>query len=111
MVARSAYTELGYSPAALGGAVAGLVWLYLVPPAAAVAGLAVPGAAWLAGIGLAAWAIMSVTYLPVLRLSGLSPLRAPTLPLIAALYVAMTISSAWRHYRGRGGLWKGRVIG
>jgi len=111
MVARSAYTELGYSPAALGGAVAGLVWLYLAPPAAAIAGLIVPGAAWLAGVGFAAWAIMSVTYLPVLRLSGLSPLRAPTLPLIAALYVAMTISSAWRHYRGRGGLWKGRVIG
>ena len=31
MVARSAYTQLRYSPAALAGTVAGLLWLYLVP--------------------------------------------------------------------------------
>ena len=51
---------------------------------------------------------MSVTYLPMLRLYRLSPLRAPTLPLIATLYAAMTISSARRHRLGRGGEWKGR---
>jgi hopene-associated glycosyltransferase HpnB len=118
MVARSAYTQLRYSPAALFGTVIGLVWLYLVPPAATVAGLAllvtgaVPAcqAADLAGTGLAAWAIMSVTYVPLLRIHRLSPLRAPTLPLIAALYAAMTVTSAWRHHQGRGGAWKGRVI-
>ena len=119
MVARSAYTQLRYSPAALFGTVIGMAWLYLAPPAASAAGLALlaSGAApaWqaaaLATTGLAAWAIMSVTYLPMLRLSKLSPLRAPTLPLIAAMYAAMTITSAWRHLRGRGGAWKGRVIG
>jgi hopene-associated glycosyltransferase HpnB len=114
MVARSAYTQLRYSPFALIGTVIGLAWLYLLPPAATVAGLALLGtplAGWLAGTGAAAWAIMSVTYLPMLRLNSLSPLRAPSLPLIAALYCGMTISSGWRHYTGRGGEWKGRVPG
>ena len=118
MVARSAYTQLRSSPAALVGTVIGLIWLYLVPPAASAAGLALLAAgaapAWhaaaLSATGLAAWAVMSVTYLPMLRLNHLSPLRAPTLPLIAAMYAAMTITSAWRHLRGRGGAWKGRVI-
>jgi hopene-associated glycosyltransferase HpnB len=117
MVARSAYTQLGYSPAAVLGTVIGLIWLYLLPPAATLAGLALlragitpawPGAC-LAGLGAGAWAIMSATYLPMLKLYRLSPLRAPTLPLIAALYAGMTVSSAWRHHRGRGGEWKGRV--
>ncbi len=115
MVARSAYTQLRYSPAALAGTVAGLLWLYLLPPAAAIAGLAglaagAGAAGWLAAAGLAAWVIMSVTYLPMLRLYGLSPLRAPSLPLIAVMYAAMTADSARRHHRGRGGEWKGRTI-
>jgi hypothetical protein len=46
----------------------------------------------------------------LLRLYRLSPARAPSLPLIAAMYAAMTADSARRHYRGRGGEWKGRVI-
>src|SRR5262249_39124858 len=40
MVARSAYTQLRYSPALLAGTVAGLCWLYLLPPVAALGGLA-----------------------------------------------------------------------
>jgi hopene-associated glycosyltransferase HpnB len=117
MVTRSAYTQLRYSPAALAGTLAGLLWLYLLPPAAVLAGLAGlaagGGAAsgWLAVAGAAGWAAMSATYLPMLRLYGLSPLRAPSLPLIAILYAAMTADSARRHYRGRGGEWKGRPHG
>jgi hypothetical protein len=122
MVARSAYTQLHYSLAALTGTVVGLAWLYLLPPAAALAGVAAliaaggpsggagQAAVWLTAAGLAGWAIMSVTYLPMLRLYRLSPLRAPSLPLIAALYAAMTVDSALRHYGGRGGEWKGRTI-
>jgi hopene-associated glycosyltransferase HpnB len=115
MVARSAYTQLRYSPAALAGTVAGLLWLYLLPPAAAIAGLAslaagAAGAGWLAAAGLAGWVLMSVSYLPMLRLYGLAPLRAPSLPLIAVMYAAMTADSARRHHRGRGGEWKGRTI-
>ncbi len=117
MVARSAYTQLRYSLAATAGAVLGLAWLYLLPPAATVAGLALlaVGAStvtsgWLAAAGAAGWLLMSLTYLSVLRLYRLSPARAPSLPLIAAMYAAMTTDSARRHYRGRGGEWKGRVI-
>jgi hopene-associated glycosyltransferase HpnB len=115
MVARSAYTQLRYSPAALAGTVAGLLWLYLLPPAAALAGLAglaggSSAAGWPAAAGLAAWTIMTITYLPMLRLYGLSPLRAPSLPVIAVMYAAMTADSARRHRRGRGGEWKGRTI-
>ncbi len=52
---------------------------------------------------------MSLTFLPMLRLYRLSPLRAPALPLIAALYAAMTVDSARRHYLGAGAEWKGRT--
>jgi hypothetical protein len=109
MVARSAYTQLRYSPVALAGTVAGMALLYLLPVAAALAGLLLPSG-WLATAGFGAWAAMSVTYLPVLRLYRLSPARAVCLPLIGALYTAMTISSARRHRAGQGGEWKGRMI-
>ena len=117
MVARSAYTQLLYSPAVLAATLAGLLFLYLLPPAGAVIGLVVllagdgpPGpAALAAGAGLAGWALMSLSYLPMLRLYRLSPVRAPGLPLIALLYAAMTADSARRHYAGRGAEWRGRA--
>jgi len=119
MVARSAYTQLGYSPALLAATLIGLLFLYALPPAGAVAGLAAlaaggaagPGvpAALAAGAGLAGWALMSLSYLPMLRLYRLSPLRAPGLPLIALLYAGMTADSARRHYTGRGAEWRGRT--
>lgn len=117
MVARSAYTQLGYSLPATVGCVVALAWLYLLAPAAGVAGLVLLSAgastslaAWLTGAGLAGWLLMSLTYAPILRFYRLSPLRAPTLPLVAGLYAAMTADSARRHLAGRGGAWKGRVI-
>jgi hopene-associated glycosyltransferase HpnB len=115
MVARSAYTQLRYSPALLVAVVAGLAWLYLLPPVAAIGGLAAlaagagTAAAWCAAAGLAAWAVQAVTFVPLLRLYRLSWLRAPGLPLVALLYAGMTVDSARRHYAGRGGEWKGRT--
>jgi len=115
MVARSAYTQLRYSPVLLAGTLAGLLFLYAVPPAGALAGLAFlasggSGLAWLtSGAGLAGWALMSASFLPMLRLYRLSPLRAPGLPLIALLYAAMTADSARRHYAGAGAQWRGRT--
>ncbi len=116
MVARSAYIQLGYSPWLLAGTVLGLAFIYLLPPAGAVIGLAAglgggpaAPAALAAGAGLAGWALMSLTFLPMLRLYRLSPLRAPALPLIAMLYAAMTVDSARRHYLGAGAEWKGRT--
>ncbi|QFG20766.1 glycosyltransferase [Actinomadura sp. WMMB 499] len=108
MVARSAYDQLRYSPALLAGTVLGLVLLFAVPPAAAVAGT-VAGAPAAAVPGLAAWTIMAGTFAPMLRHHRLSPLRAPTLPLVALVYAAMTLDSARRYHTGRGGVWKGRA--
>jgi hopene-associated glycosyltransferase HpnB len=116
MVARSAYTQLRYSPALLCATLLGLVWLYAVAPAAVLAGLAGlaagagPAAAWCLVAGLAAWALMAISYLPVLRLYRLRPWRAALLPLVALLYAAMTADSARRHRAGRGGEWKGRTV-
>ena len=115
MVARSAYTQLNYSPALLAATLIGLLFLYVLPPAGAVIGLAVllaggsGPAALAAGAGLAGWALMSLSYLPMLRLYRLSPLRAPGLPLIALLYAGMTADSARRHHTGRGAQWRGRT--
>jgi hypothetical protein len=59
-------------------------------------------------IGAAAWAGMSVAFVPVLRLYRVPVALAPLLPLAALFYTAATIGSAIQYWRGRGGRWKGR---
>lgn len=108
MIARSAYTQLRYSPIMLIGTVLGLVLTYLVPPAALIAGF-VAGDAALIGLGAAGWLLMAASFAPMLRFYGLSPVRAVALPAVAVLYTAMTLDSARRHRLGHGGTWKGRV--
>ncbi len=108
MVARSAYTQLRHSPLLLAGTVVGLLVVYVVPPALTVVG-AVTGARLLLVLAGVAWVLMTATFVPMLRLYRLSPLRALTLPLVAVLYLAMTVDSARQHRRGRGGAWKGRT--
>lgn len=117
MVARNAYTQLRYSPLLLACTLSALIAAYAVPPAAATTGLVRlaagrgGAAARTAGLGITGWALMSASYVPVLRLYGLSAWRAPSLPLVAVLYAAMTVDSARRHRAGRGGMWKGRATG
>ncbi|MFD3533519.1 glycosyltransferase [Streptomyces sp. NPDC058664] len=108
MVARSAYAQLRHSPWLLGGTVAGLVLVYLVPPVALVAG-AVGGDAVAAWAGGAAWAVMAGTYVPMLRYYRQPLWLAPLLPFTAFLYLLMTVDSAVRHHRGAGAAWKGRT--
>ncbi|WP_037886401.1 glycosyltransferase [Streptomyces sp. NRRL S-646] len=108
MVSRSAYAQLRHNPLLLVGTVAGLVLVYLVPPAALVAGLAAgDGAAGL--VGGAAWLVMTGTYIPMLRYYRQPLWLAPLLPFTAFLYLLMTLDSAVQHYRGRGAAWKGRT--
>ncbi|MEU5832769.1 glycosyltransferase [Streptomyces diacarni] len=102
MVSRSAYAQLLNNPLLLVGTVVGLVLVYLVPPVWACAGSPVGGAAWL---------LMTLTYLPMLRYYGQPLWLALLLPVTAALYLAMTVDSAVQHYRGRGAAWKGRTYG
>ncbi len=108
MVSRSAYAQLRHSPPLLLGTVAGLALVYLVPPAAVVAGAATGGTAT-AAAGASAWAVMAGTYLPMLRYYRQPPWLAPLLPFTALLYLLMTVDSAVQHYRGRGAAWKGRT--
>jgi hopene-associated glycosyltransferase HpnB len=103
MIARTAYTQLDYSPILLGATVLGLILTYLVPPILTFAG-GITG--WIAAL---AWLAMSVAFVPILRLYGQPLVIAPALPLIALFYLAATIDSARRHWQGRGGEWKGRV--
>ncbi len=108
MVARSAYAQLRYAPLLLAGTLLGLALTYLAPPLALLA-YPLHGQPWAAAAGLAAWALMALAAWPTFRLYGQPPWLALSLPLAAFLYGAMTLDSARRHWRGRGGAWKGRV--
>jgi hopene-associated glycosyltransferase HpnB len=103
MISRSAYAQLGYSPVWLVVTVAAMVLVFLVPPAAALAG---SGYGRLCGV--AAWLIMATLLWPTLRLYRRSPLWGLALPAIACAYLMFTINSALQTLRGKGGLWKGR---
>ncbi|MFF8973346.1 glycosyltransferase [Streptomyces sp. NPDC014995] len=108
MVSRSAYAQLRHNPFVLAGTVLGLALVYLVPPLALLAGLALgdPAASALGG---AAWLVMTGTYVPMLRHYRQPLWLAPLLPFTAFLYLLMTVDSAVQHQRGRGAAWKGRT--
>jgi hopene-associated glycosyltransferase HpnB len=107
MVSRTAYTQLRYSPLLLAGTVAGMLILYVAPVAAVALGVARRRPS-LTLAGLVAWGVMSAAYAPTVRLYRQPLWRALTLPLAGLLYTAMTVDSARRHARGKGGTWKGR---
>ena len=117
MVARTAYTQLAHSPLALVGTVAGLALIYKAPP------IALAGAITLAALGKApetatalalgggvAWGLMTATFTPMLRFYRVTALLAPVLPVAGALYTLFTLASAWRHWSGRTGTWRGRDL-
>lgn len=102
MVARSAFTQLRYSTALLVAVTA----IFLLAYGAPLALLAdPPSRPW----ALLAWAAMTLGYLPILRYYRMPLAWALLLPLAAALYLAMTWSSAIRYWRGVRSSWKGRV--
>jgi len=107
MVARTAYAQLQFSSALLAMTALGMALVFLGPAFMALS------FAWhrdLAALSLAiaAWGLMAASYWPTLKLYRQEPWQAALLPFAAAFYGAMTISSAVRHWRGRGGAWKGR---
>ena len=108
MVARTAYTQLNYSPLLLIGTLLGLTIVYLVAPIGLIMGLIFQNTV-MTILGGITWLLMSISYLPTLKLYQCSLLWSLTLPLIGLLYGLMTLDSAWRHWRGKGGGWKGRV--
>ena len=108
LVARTAYTQLRYSPWLLLGTLLGMSLVYLVAPVVLIVGILTTN--WLLTlISLLTWLLMSWAYFPTIRLYRLSWWWVFTLPAIALLYSLMTLDSAIKHYRGQGGAWKGRV--
>ncbi|MCY4480498.1 MAG: glycosyltransferase [Rhodospirillales bacterium] len=105
MVARTAYTQLLYSPVLLLLCTLLMALMFWAP----IAGLGGPLAAQVAsGVGLVG---MTLCYLPTVRYYRLFSAWALTMPLIGTLYLAMTWHSALRHWGGRRSEWKGRVYG
>jgi hopene-associated glycosyltransferase HpnB len=106
MVARSAYAQLNYSPLLLIGTLAGLALMFVVPLLLALL-TPLPLPVRIAG-GIA-WLFMALSFVPMLRFYGCSAWWSLALPLIASFYATFTLDSALQHWRGRGGMWKGRA--
>jgi len=104
MIARTAFTQLGYSALRLVGTIFGLALAFLVPVFFTFASQA---RIWLPA--LLAWCLMTASFLPTVVFYRLSPLWAPFLPVSALFYSYGTVLSAVRYWMGRGGQWKGRA--
>lgn len=103
MVARTAYTQLRYSPLYLLACSVLMLLLYWWPM------FALFYFSWVGTVlNLISLVIMSVLMVPTLRFYSLSPLWALTMPVVAGLYLMMTWTSAFRYWRGERSRWKGR---
>jgi hopene-associated glycosyltransferase HpnB len=108
MISRSAYAELRYSPLRLAGAIAGMALVYAAPAVIALLPTDLVGLE--AGlIAATAWLAMLGAIQPMLFFYRRSVFWGFALPLAGAIYALFTLNSAIQYWRGRGGLWKGRV--
>lgn len=103
MVARTAFTQLRYSPVLLALCTALMVLGFWVP----LFGLTHPDAL-VRYPAIGALAAMMLSYRPTLRYYGRSAAWALAMPLIGTLYLAMTWTSALRYWRGERARWKDR---
>ena len=104
LIARSAFTQLRFSPLLLIGCLLGMIVTFLLPPWLAVQsdpGLRLPG--------IISWSMMTMSTLANLYYYRRSVLWAPLMPLVALFYLAATLDSARRYWMGLGGEWKGRM--
>jgi len=104
MVARTAFAQLRYSLVILLLCTFVMILVYQVP-VVMVASSHTP----IRYLALISLAIMFLTYVPILRFYNRSAAWALALPLVAALFLAMTWTSAIRYWRGERTRWKGRV--
>ncbi|MGL5134200.1 MAG: glycosyltransferase [Planktothrix sp.] len=108
MVARTAFSQLNFSTVLLGLTLVGMVLIYLISPLSLIWGI-VQGNGLVMLLALLTGLLMEIAYYPTLKLYKLSPIWGLTLPLIGFLYALMTLDSALRYWRGKGGSWKGRT--
>jgi hopene-associated glycosyltransferase HpnB len=104
MIARTAFNQLRHSIWLLLGTLFGLALACLTPPA-----LLFSASGPTAALAGAAWAAMTLAYLPLVRFYRLRPVWALSLPLSAAFYGGATVYSALLYWSGGGGRWKGRA--
>lgn len=103
MIARSAYTQLGYSTIMLLITTGIMILTFCVP----VAALAV-GPETAQALAVVALVAMFASYAPTVMFYRLSGMWVPTLPVAGAIYLALTWLSASRYWRGSRAQWKGR---
>jgi hopene-associated glycosyltransferase HpnB len=103
MIARTAFTQLRYSRLLLLGTLIGLTVTFLLPVA-----LTFTSNPYIWPSALAAWCVMTASFLPTVTFYRLRPILAPLLPLAALFYLYATWLSAVRYWLGKGGQWKGR---
>jgi hopene-associated glycosyltransferase HpnB len=104
MVARTAFDQLHYAVGLLVLCTLVMVLVYQVPVL-----MVVSTNILIRYLSMGSLVIMVLTYVPILRFYDRSWAWALCLPLIAALFLAMTWTSAIRYWRGERTRWKGRV--
>ena len=104
MIVRSAYAQLGFSAWWLALTALAMAVAYLAPPVLVLSGGGAPRL-----LGALAWVQMAVAFQPTLQFYRVSPWWGLALPAIAGVYLLLTLESAYRHMRGSGGEWKGRI--
>ncbi len=107
MVARTAYTQLNYSPLLLLGTLVAMYLVYLAAPIGIITSVITHR--WdLLIINLITYTLIIVSYIPIARFYQIAMIYPICLPAIGLLYSLMTVDSARQHWQGQGGKWKGR---
>jgi hopene-associated glycosyltransferase HpnB len=104
MIARTAFTQLRYSTLLLLGTLLGMVLTFLLP---VLLTFSADPHVWI--FALAAWCLLTASFLPTVTFYRLRPIWSPLLPLAAVFYAYATGISAVRYWLCRGGQWKGRA--
>ena len=104
MVARTAYTQLNYSPVLLLICTLLMVSMFWAAPFAFL----VTTDTKIVFVSFMTWIAMLLTYSPTLIYYHRSLLWGLTLPIIGTLYLAMTWTSARRYWQGERASWKDR---
>ncbi|HSS65485.1 MAG TPA: glycosyltransferase [Gammaproteobacteria bacterium] len=104
MVARTAYTQLGYRLPMLALCTLIMAVAFFIP----LAGLFSHNPPSVS-LSVLAMVFMALSFIPTLGYYGLNPALGLTLPLSATLFLAMTWTSAFRYWAGERSVWHGRV--
>ena len=106
MISRTAFTQLRYSAVLLILTIIGLTLTFLVP-----AWEVLFGHGWRLALGVAAFVLATISFMPTLARYGQNRFLSLAMPLVALFYMAATVGSALNYWFGRGATWKNRGYG